>query len=99
MGMMKSIIEDAKALEDEAVRGRKESQEAYEEFVSETNALIDSMNKDKTNKTEDKSKAEADKLQAEADLEDVEGDLDVLASEAADLHNECDYTLKNFEVR
>jgi len=99
MGMMQSIIDDAKAMEEEAVRDEKDNQEAYEKFVQETNDSIDSMNNDITNKSEAKSKAESDKVEREAEMEAVIEDLNVLAAESADLHKDCDYTLKNFDLR
>jgi len=37
MGMMQSIIDDAKAMEAEAIRGEEDSQKAYEEFVKDSN--------------------------------------------------------------
>lgn len=39
MGMMESIIADAKAMEDEAVRGEKDAQQAYEDLVKEMGLL------------------------------------------------------------
>jgi len=99
MGMMQSIIDDAKAMEEEAVRDEKDNQEAYEKFVQETNASIDAMNEDITNKSAAKSKAESDKVEREAELESVIEDINRLAAEDADLHSECDYTLKNFDIR
>lgn len=99
MGMMQSIIDDAKAMEEEAVRDEKDNQEAYEKFVQETNASIDAMNNDITNKSEAKSKAESDKVERDAELESVIEDINLLAAENADLHQDCDYTLKNFDIR
>merc|ERR1719162_1317909 len=37
MGMMQAIIDDAKAMEAEAIRGEEDSQKAYEDFVKDTN--------------------------------------------------------------
>jgi len=41
MGMIQNIIDDAKAMEHEAIRGEEDAQTAYENFVKETNASID----------------------------------------------------------
>merc|ERR1719478_1548248 len=65
MGMMQSIIDDAKELEAEATRGEADSQKAYESFVKDTNNSIDEKNKDIINKTQQKAKAESDKVEAE----------------------------------
>merc|ERR1719262_802649 len=37
MGMIQQIINDAKAMEAEAIRSEEDSQKAYEDFVKETN--------------------------------------------------------------
>jgi len=99
MGMMQSIIDDAKAMEAEAIRGEEDSQKAYEDFVKDTNDSVDAKTADITNKSETKAKAEGDKVQAETENEAVMGELEQLANENADLHKSCDFTLKNFELR
>merc|ERR1719335_615959 len=99
MGMMQGIINDAKAMEAEAIRGEEDSQKAYEDFVKETNLSIDAKTKDITNKSEMKARAESDKVEAETEKEAVMGELEQLMNENADLHKSCDFTLKNFELR
>jgi len=99
MGMMQGIINDAKAMEAEAIRGEEDSQKAYEDFVQETNLSIDAKTKDITNKSEMKARAESDKVEAETEKEAVMGELEQLMNENADLHKSCDFTLKNFELR
>jgi len=99
MGMIQSIIDDAKALEAEATRAEEESQKAYEDFVAETMASIDEKSKDVVNKSEELAKAEEDKAQAETDKENVMLELDQLANEKADLHKTCDFVMKNFDIR
>merc|ERR1719168_364201 len=96
---MQSIINDAKAMEAEAIRGEEDSQKAYEDFVKETNTSVDAKTKDITNKSEVKAKAESEKVESETELEAVMGELEQLANENADLHKSCDFTLKNFELR
>merc|ERR1719353_2608994 len=86
--MMQSIIDDAKAMEAEAIRGEEDSQKAYEEFV-----------KDIVSKSDMKAKAEGDKVEAETELEATMGEIEQLMNENADLHKSCDFTLKNFELR
>merc|ERR1719389_1430578 len=99
MGMMQSIIDDAKAMEAEAIRGEEDAQKAYEDFVKETNNSIDAKVKDITGKSEMKAKAEEAKVEAETELESVMGEIEQLMNENADLHKSCDFTLKNFELR
>jgi len=99
MGMMDGIIGEAKSMEAEAIRGEEDAQKAYETFVKDTNDSITEKTKDIINKSDIKSKAESDKVEKGAELEAVVGDLESLASENADLHKSCDFTLKNFDLR
>jgi len=99
MGMMQKIIDEAKALEAEAIRAEEDAQSSYEEFVTETNASIDAKSKDITNKSDAKAKDEGGKVQAETEKEATMGELQELSNQNADLHKSCDFILKNFEVR
>merc|ERR1719159_1025871 len=45
------------------------------------------------------AKAKEELVKQQETLEGLLTDLEGLSQEAADLHGECDYTLKNFEVR
>merc|ERR1740117_2478790 len=45
MGMIQQIINDAKAMEAEAIRAEEDSQKSYEDFVKETNASIEEKSK------------------------------------------------------
>merc|ERR1719517_367669 len=58
MSMMQQIVDDAKAMEAEAIRSEEHAQKAYEDFVKETNASIEAKTKDINNKSEDKAKTE-----------------------------------------
>merc|ERR1711865_1010327 len=97
--MMQNIINDAKAMEAEAIRGEGDSPNAHEDFVKDTNDSVEEKSKDITNKSSAKAKAEARKVEAETERDGVMGELEQLASANADLHKSCDYTLKNFELR
>merc|ERR1719240_577574 len=99
MGMMSGIINDAKAMEAEAIRGEESAQKTYEEFVMDTNTAVEMHVKDIVGKTEAKAKAEGAKVEAETERDSVLGELEQLANENADLHKSCDFTLKNFEIR
>jgi len=99
MGMMQGIIDDAKALEAEAIRAEEDSQKDYEEFVKESNISIDAKTKQIISLSDAKAKAEGEKVEAETEHEAVMGELETLSNENADLHKSCDFTLKNFELR
>merc|ERR1719408_86496 len=97
--MIQQIINDAKAMEAEAIRDEEDAQKAYEDLVKDTNKSIEEKSLEITNKGESKAKAENDKVEANKELESVMTDLEMLANESADLHSECDFILKNFEIR
>jgi len=99
MGMIQQIINDAKAMEAEAIRAEEDSQKAYEDFVKETNASIETKTKEIINKTEEKAKAETDLNQANEDKEAVLLELEQLSNYNAELHQSCDFVMKNFEIR
>jgi chromosome segregation ATPase len=99
MSMIQQIINDAKAVEAEAIRAEADSQKAYETFVKDTNGSTEEKNADIVSKSEAKGKAEVEKTKTEETLESVVAELDGLSTENADLHGECDFVLKNFEIR
>merc|ERR1719265_662681 len=97
--MIGEIINEAVALEAESIKGEEDAQKAYEDFVKETNGSIEAMTKEMINKSEEKSKAEESKVEKEKELEATNFELEQLASYNAELHQSCDFTLKNFELR
>merc|ERR1712232_1015677 len=80
MGMMQQIIDDAKAMEAEAIRSEEDAQKAYEDFVKETNASIEAKSKDIVNKSETKAKAESDLVETKEAKEATMLDLEQLSN-------------------
>merc|ERR1712160_52165 len=99
MGMIQQIINDAKAMEAEAIRSEEDGQKAYEEFVKETNASIEEKTKSMINKSETKAKAEAELVETKESKEATMLELEQLSNYNAELHQSCDFVLKNFDVR
>merc|ERR1740138_933278 len=99
MVMIEQIIGDAKAMEAEAIRAEEDAQTAYEGFVKETNASIEAKSKDITNKSETKAKAQGDFVEANEAKEETMLELEQLANSKAELHQSCDFVMKNFDVR
>merc|ERR1719398_227684 len=89
----------AKAMEAEAIRSEEDAQKAYEDFVKETNACIEAKSKEIVNKTELKAKAESDLVEAKEAKEAVMLELEQLSNYNAELHQSCDFILKNFDIR
>ena len=99
MSMIQQIIADAKAMEAEAIRAEEDAQKAYEDFVKETNASIEAKSEDIVNKSESKAKAEADLVEAKESKEATMLELEQLSNYNAQLHQSCDFVMKNFELR
>jgi len=99
MSMLQQIISDAKAMEAEAIRAEEDSQKAYEDFVKETNGSIEAKSADIVNKSEEKAKAESDLVEAKEAKEATMLELEQLSNYNAELHQSCDFVLKNFDVR
>merc|ERR1712151_505244 len=86
-------------MEGEAIRAEEDSQKAYEDFVKETNASIEANSKAIVEKTEAKAKAEGELVQSKESKEAVMLELEQLSNYNAELHQSCDFVMKNFEVR
>jgi hypothetical protein len=99
IGMIEEVIGDAQQVEAEALKAEEDNQTSYEDFVKDTNTAIENMTKDKTNKSENNAKAKTEKVEAETERDAVDGNLAALEKATTDLHGECDFTLKNFDIR
>jgi chromosome segregation ATPase len=99
MSMLQQIISDAKAMEAETIRSEEDAQKAYEDFVKETNASIEAKSRDIVDKSETKAKAEGDLVEAKESKEATMLELEQLSNYNAELHQSCDFVLKNFDVR
>merc|ERR1712032_414351 len=99
MKMIQEIINDAKAMEAEAIRSEEDAQKAYEDFVKETNASIEAKSKEIVNKSELKAKAEGELVETKEAKEAVMLELEQLSNYDAELHQSCDFILKNFDLR
>jgi len=99
MQLIQQIISDAKAMEAETIRAEEDAQKAYEDFVKETNNSIEAKSRDIVNKSEEKAKAETDLVRAKEDKDAVMLELEQLSNYNAELHQSCDFVLKNFDLR
>merc|ERR1712151_192548 len=99
MSLLQQIISDAKAMEAETIRSEEDAQKAYEDFVKDTNASIEAKSKDIVNKSETKAKAESDLVTTKESKEATMLELEQLSNYNAQLHQSCDFVMKNFELR
>merc|ERR550514_2146494 len=98
-GAIQSVIDDAKAMEADAILAESDAQQGYENFSKDTNDAVDEMIRSINTKTEFKAQCESDKVETEQSRDTSIGTLEELANENAALHADCDYTLKNFDLR
>mmetsp|Transcript_95072 Transcript_95072/g.255717 ORF Transcript_95072/g.255717 Transcript_95072/m.255717 type:complete len:779 (+) Transcript_95072:50-2386(+) len=99
IGLIEQIIEDSKALEAETTAGETQAQAGYQQFVKDGNNLITDLQAAVASKSKNSAAADADKAQASADHTNTVGELESLGQYNADLHAECDFVLKNFDIR
>lgn len=99
VALLTQIIGDAKVLEAQAVKDEQNAQETYEKMIKDTNDSINSKNKAITNKSEDKAKGEQDLTNSKTDLDSQTKQLTSLQNTMGDLNIQCDFLLRNFDVR
>merc|ERR1719181_2083074 len=99
MGMIQTIINDAKTMESEVIRAEEDAQKAYEDFVKDSNASVKAKQKDIINKSDSRAKAEDDLVEAKKEQHAIKSELEQLANYNAELHSSCDFIMKNFEIR
>merc|ERR1719263_1573349 len=99
LGAIEGVIADAKAMEADAIRAEADAQSGYENFSKDTNDAVDEMIRSINTKTEFKAQCESDKVETEQSRDTSIGTLEELANENTAIHADCDYTLKNFDLR
>merc|ERR1719159_857413 len=82
VGMIQGLIDEAKAMEADAIHAEENAQKAYEDFVKDTNGSIEEKSKEMVNKSELKATAEDDKVMAEESRDKILLDLEQLSNEA-----------------
>jgi len=99
LGMMQQVIDESKQVEEEAVKAEAEAQAAYEQFAKDSKESVDALNKSIADNQARGGKLDAEKIRTTEDLKSLNADLDGLKAFKIQVHSECDFLLKNFEVR
>merc|ERR1719253_1681092 len=86
-------------MQKDAIKAEGEAQAAYEQAIVDSNASIEGLQKEVATKDKTEAKTTKHKLQVEADIKDTQKELDGLTKYNGDLHEDCDYLVKNFDVR
>mmetsp|Transcript_46916 Transcript_46916/g.125474 ORF Transcript_46916/g.125474 Transcript_46916/m.125474 type:complete len:756 (+) Transcript_46916:79-2346(+) len=99
MEMIEKLIHDSQDLMADSKKSESNAQAGYEQLVADTNGSVEALQKEIVAKSAAKSDALKDELSAESSLVDTNKELEGLGKYNADLHKECDYLLKNFDLR
>jgi hypothetical protein len=99
VSMLGSIIGESEDVEKKALNAENDSQKAYEEYIADSNAANAAASESIMNKSGASAKAEKEKIQATESRDATIQDLLLLGEANAALHQECDFLIKNFEVR
>jgi len=99
MGLIEQIIEDSKKTEAAEVASEKEAQASYETFITNTNEEIAGLTSMIIQKSKSVEGAKLDTQTAQGDLASTQAELESLAATKADLHDQCDFVVKNFDIR
>eukprot|EP00928_Gymnodinium_smaydae_P074030 TRINITY_DN57119_c0_g1_i1.p1 TRINITY_DN57119_c0_g1~~TRINITY_DN57119_c0_g1_i1.p1 ORF type:complete len:765 (+),score=278.64 TRINITY_DN57119_c0_g1_i1:77-2296(+) len=99
MELLKKLIQEAGDLKADAKNSENNAQAAYEQLVADTNDSVKTLQNEVVSKTKAKGVATKDKLQADSDLTASVEELEGLSKYNAELHGECDYLIKNFDLR
>lgn len=99
ISLLHQIIEDSKNLEKESIAGENVAQASYEDFVKGANKVISDMEASVMFKTKSIADAKTDSALKSSDHKSVVEELESLSEYKGDLHMECDFILKNFDIR
>jgi len=99
VGMLESIIQESKDVEKKALHAENEAQKAYEEYITDSNAAVSAATDNVASKTEAMAMATKDKIQASESRDHTIQDLLMLGETNVALHQDCDFLIKNFEIR
>lgn len=99
IGLLNQIVSDTDVMITEAQKDEQASQAAYENFVKLSNKQIKDAQASIDSDKGTKASKEEDKIAAEQSLDSSNGKLAQLKTTNTNLHQDCDFTLKNFTVR
>mmetsp|Transcript_79508 Transcript_79508/g.192642 ORF Transcript_79508/g.192642 Transcript_79508/m.192642 type:complete len:287 (-) Transcript_79508:125-985(-) len=99
ISMIEAIVKDSESVEADAVAAEQEAQKAYELMVADANESIARLQESIKERGDTKSGAEVEREEAQAHQQSTETKLQDLAAYASDLHQQCDFVLKNFDIR
>jgi len=97
--LLQQVILDTKAMEAETTRAMKSSEKQFAKLTDATSADIAALNGELESLAKVKASAQEAVVAQKADLKGTKKELADLALDEANLHETCDFVLKNFELR
>jgi len=99
LNLLNQLIEEAQAMEKQAIKDESDSQQSYEDLIKESNSVVRARRKANRDLQEEKAETEIAKSNAEDKHDGLVTELEQLAAERVSQKKACDFTLKNFDVR
>jgi septal ring factor EnvC (AmiA/AmiB activator) len=97
--MIEQIIADTKAMQAEAKHDEQKAKDEYTNFKEETTKSIEQKRDQITDLKGQKSKTDEEAVEVGEELDGTKTDLENLSNDKNALKGECDFILKNFDVR
>merc|ERR1719189_60872 len=97
--MLQQVLDDSIKMENDSHAAEQSAQNAYENFMKDSNAGISASTKKIVNMKKAKASADEALSLAKSDLKATVGKLEDLQQTSADLSASCDFILKNFDAR
>mmetsp|Transcript_11187 Transcript_11187/g.26659 ORF Transcript_11187/g.26659 Transcript_11187/m.26659 type:complete len:652 (-) Transcript_11187:32-1987(-) len=99
LSLMESLVEDSQKVEEEAIQGEQQAEESYETFLRDSNAAVAALQKEISDAQADVAKTKQELAQENLDDSNVLAEIERLETYRGDLHVDCDFLVKNFDVR
>jgi len=99
MQLIQNIVDEAATMEKDGIQSEADSQAGYESFIKDSNQSVSDGNRAIAAKTDTKAQTEAAKVQAEGDRAQALTDAENLNNYNGELHQSCDFLMKNFDLR
>jgi len=99
ISMIEKLIYDAREITAESKKNEADSQAAYDALVEDSNDTMKSHRNSIMSKSDTTIEAKRDLTRNRLDLKATGRELQKLAKLDADMHEDCDFLLKNFKVR
>lgn len=99
MNLIQKLAGEAQVIKDGAIKDEQNAEDAYVKLVGESNDSIKAKSKAVVDKTEELATTEQAISQTTLSKDETLRDLESLAATKAELHAQCDFILKNFDLR